>query len=261
MVTSVAMGNIIAIIFNTFLITKFGVHFAFIIPGAITILLGIAVFFATHKIKSQSGAEKKHLSMWKLIKDRQTRSMLVPAIMHGVMKENITLWMTVFIVDKYCVDLSSSSYYVLLIPVIGFIGRILYPMAYKLSGNRENTVSVLGFVVCIVSAVVLCVQGIGALWSVILLSLIYTAVSVINTSILSIYPLRYLKTGNVSSVSGVMDFATYLGGGVASVIYGVVIANYGYIPMFVSWAIISVVSVIMLFKIDRDEKITIEVEK
>lgn len=185
--------------------------------------------------------------------------MFVPAIMHGVMKENITLWMTVFIVDKYCVDLSSSSYYVLLIPVIGFIGRILYPMAYKLSGNRENTVSVLGFVVCIVSAVVLCVQGIGALWSVILLSLIYTAVSVINTSILSIYPLRYLKTGNVSSVSGVMDFATYLGGGVASVIYGVVIANYGYIPMFVSWAIISVVSVIMLFKIDRDEKITREV--
>lgn len=81
MVTSVAMGNIIAIIFNTFLITKFGVHFAFIIPGAITILLGIAVFFATHKIKSQSGAEKKHLSMWKLIKDRHVRCLFLQLCM------------------------------------------------------------------------------------------------------------------------------------------------------------------------------------
>lgn len=259
MVTSVAMGNILAILFNTFLITKFGVRFAFLVPGAITVLLGIAVFFSTHRIKPQTDNTKKHLSMWKLLKDKQTLLMLVPAVMHGVMKENITLWMTVFVVDKYMVDLSTSSYYILLIPVIGFIGRILYPFAYKISGNRENTVSALGFAVCIAASVVLCIEGIGALWAVILLSLIYTAVSVINTSILSIYPLRYLKTGNVASVSGVMDFATYLGGGVASVIYGVVIQSFGYIPMFVSWAVISAVSVIMLFKIDIDEKITGEV--
>ncbi len=259
MVTSVAMGNILAIMFNTYLITKFGVRFAFLIPGAITVLLGVAVFFSTRRIKLQTDNAKKHLSMWKLLKNRQTLSMLVPAVMHGVMKENITLWMTVFVVDKYLVDLSTSSYYILLIPVIGFIGRILYPFAYKLSGNRENTVSVLGFAVCFAASIILCIEGIGALGAVIMLSLIYTAVSVINTSILSIYPLRYLKTGNVASVSGVMDFATYLGGGVASVIYGVVIQSFGYIPMFVSWAVISAVSVIMLFKIDRDEKITGEV--
>ena len=112
----------------------------------------------------------------------------------------------------------------------------------------------LGFAVCIVSAMLLCVKGTGALVAVILLSLIYTAVSMINTSILSIYPLSYQATGNVASVSGVMDFATYLGGGVASMIYGIVIAAFGYAPMFVSWAVISVISVLMLVKINRDAK-------
>ena len=251
MVTSVAMGNILAIILNTYLITKFGVQYAFLIPGAITAFLGVAVFFATRKIKPVSNKEKKHLSMIKLLRDEKTLSMTVPAVMHGVMKENISLWMTVFIVDKYCVDLSVSSYYILLIPTIGFIGRTLYPLAYKACRNRENTVSLICFIVCILSSVILCINGVGMLISVILLSVIYTAVSMINTSILSIYPLRYLDTGNVASVSGVMDFATYLGGGVASAVYGIVIASFGYMPMFLSWAVISVISVLMIVKINK----------
>ncbi len=252
MVTSVAMGNILAIILNTFLITRFGVKFAFLVPGLITAVLGVAVFFATRHIKPEKKTEKKHLSMFGLLKNKELLFMGVPAVMHGVMKENISLWMTVFIVDRYMVDLSVSSYYVLLIPAIGFVGRTLYPLAYRLCGSRENTVSMAGFLVCIISAVLLCVDGLGALVSVILLSLIYTAVSMINTSILSIYPLQYLKTGNVASVSGVMDFATYLGGGIASMIYGVVIASFGYTPMFISWAVISVVSVLMILKINRN---------
>lgn len=254
MVTSVAMGNILAIILNTFLITRFGVRFAFVVPGALTLILGLLVCLFTRGIKPQASGAKKHLSMWKLLKDKTILSMSVPAVMHGVMKENISLWMTVFIVDRYLVDLSTSSYYILLIPTIGFIGRTLYPLLYKLCRERENTVSAVGFFVCIAASVLLCVNSIGMLTAVILLSLVYTAVSMINTSILSIFPLSYLKTGNVASVSGVMDFATYLGGGVASMIYGVVIANFGYAPMFVSWIVISAISVLMLIKISRDQK-------
>lgn len=254
MVTSVAMGNILAIVINTFLITEFGVRYAFLVPGILTVVLGVLVFVSTKNIKPELKTEKKHLSMFKLIKDINVLSMGVPAVMHGVMKENISLWMAVFIVDKYMVDLSTSSYYILLIPFIGFIGRTLYPLAYKVCHHRENTVSMAGFVVSVVSALLLCADGIGMLFSVILLGLIYTAVSMVNTSILSIFPLSYLETGNVASVSGVMDFATYLGGGIASAIYGVVIKNFGYVPMFVSWAVISGISILMLVKINRDKK-------
>ena len=121
-------------------------------------------------------------------------------------------------------------------------------------GQCENTVSVVCFVVCIAASIPLCMEDTGMLTAVILLSLVYTAASMINTSILSIFPLSYLKTGNVASVSGIMDFATYLGGGVASMIYGVVIAAFGYVPMFVSWIVISAISVLMLIKINRDRK-------
>lgn len=254
MVTSVAMGNILGIIINTFLITEFGTRFAFVVPGILTVILGIAVFFVTRKIKPVAQSGKKHISMSRLLNNKELLVMSVPAMLHGVMKENISLWMTVYIVDTYCVDLSTSSYYILLIPVIGFVGRTIYPAVYKMCESKENTVSLLGFITCTAASVLLCFSRIGMTASVLALSVIYAAVSMINTSILSIYPLHYLKTGNVASVSGIMDFATYLGAGIASVLYGIVIKNFGYLPMFVSWAGISGICVILIMKINRSRK-------
>jgi len=260
MVTSVAMGNILSIIVNTYLITNFGPKFAFIVPGILTVVLGLAVLIFTKDVKPSSETSvKKHISMLSLIKKRSVVTMLVPAMLHGVMKDNISLWMAVFIVERFAVDLTKSSYYILLIPTIGFIGRIIYPTVYKILKNKENTVSLFGFIVSAVCAVILCFKSVGIIPAVLCLSIIYAAVSMINTSILSIYPLHFTKTGNVASVSGIMDFATYLGAGVSGVIYGVIIKRFGYTPMFVSWAVISVVSIIMIIKINTDNKKTSDI--
>ena len=254
MVTSVAMGNIIGIVLNTLLITKLGLRYAFAVPGILTIVLGALTFLFTRHIRPNSdfqGAQKKHLSIFALIKNREVLTMSIPAFLHGVMKDNVPLFMTVFVVDRYVIDLSKSSYYVLLVPAIGFVGRVIYPLTYRLCKERENTVSVFGFIVCAAASLLLCFSSVPLLLAVICLGIIYTAASVINTSMLSIYPLRYSQTGNVASVSGVMDFATYLGAGITGMIYGACIENFGYTPMFVSWIIFSLVSVFFLFKVDR----------
>lgn len=248
--TSVALGNILSIIINTYLITEFGTRFAFIVPGILTVVLGGLVLISTKQIKpSAEKDEKKHISIWQLIKEKEVFTMLVPAILHGVMKDNISLWMAVFIVDKFRVDLTTSSYYILLIPTIGFIGRVIYPAVYKLCKNKENTVSLISFFISAAASLLLCFSGIGIISAVLCMSVIYTAVSMINTSILAIYPLRFLNTSNVASVSGIMDFATYLGAGISGVIYGAVIKSFGYTPMFVSWVLISLISIIVFKKI------------
>lgn len=83
----------------------------------------------------------------------------------------------------------------------------------------------------------------------------YTAVSVINTSIITIYPLLYVKSNNSASVSGIMDFATYLGGGISGAVYGIVITYFGYTSMFVSWVILSLIAFISLRKIEKSVKL------
>lgn len=242
MVTSVAMGNILAILINGWLIAKFGPEYAFAVPGILTVLLGVIVLLTTRHIKASTSQAKEHISMWNLLHNKDVITMSIPAIFHGVMKENISLWMAVFVVDRFGMNLKTSSYYILLIPFVGFVGRTLYPIIFRLCKEKENTVSLIGFILCVISSVLLCIGRINIITAILAMSVIYAAVSMINTSILSIFPMKFVRTGNVASISGIMDFSTYLGGGIASFIYGIVIKEYGYIPMFVSWIIISLIS-------------------
>lgn len=257
MVTSTAVGNILSILLNTYLINELGVEYAFIVPGILTTILGGAVLLLTRGIKKEENANNNsHISIIKLVRNKEILAMAVPAMMDGVMKENVGFWMAVYVVKEFGTDLKESSYYILLIPVIGFIGRALYTSVFKLCRENENTVSLIGFGVCILCAILICFSGIGMIASVLCLSIIFAASSMINTSILSIYPLRSAKTGNIASVSGVMDFATYIGGGLASLIYGVVIEAFGFTPMFISFAAVSVISIFFLILIERKRKTT-----
>lgn len=143
--------------------------------------------------------------------------------------------MTLFFADTYGIDLSKTAGFVLFIPLVGFIGRMLYPPIYRLCDEREHTVSLIGVAACALCSAVLLSPGLPAVMSIIMLSLIYMAVSLINTSLLSIFPLEFAKSGNVASVSGLMDFGTYLGAGVGSVVLGYGITHLGYSSMFILW--------------------------
>lgn len=243
MVTSVATGNIIGILINLYLIEHFGVRWAFIIPGAITLLCGAINMVLLRALPATPKTQKPHMNMLQLLRNAQIRTSIGSSMIHGVMKDNITLWMTVFFVDRFAVNLETSAYFVLFIPVVGFVGRSLYTPVYRLCGKEEHRVSVYGFAVCAVCAGVLCLPVLSPVVAMVCLSVIYAAVSMINTSFLSIYPLRYLESGNVASVSGVLDFSTYLGAGIASLCYGVIIEYFGYVPMFVSWLVLSTAAI------------------
>ena len=255
MVTAVATGNVAAILLGAWLITLLGVEFAFIIPGALNIVLGLVVAVLTRKIPaSDAGAKKKHISLLSLFSRRDMLVMCAVSVLHGIMKENVSVWMVAYIATEFGVDLSVSSYYILLIPLIGLAARLLYPIALRTCRERENRVSVIGFVICAAASMLLLFPVLGIGSAVVSLGLVYASTSMVNTSITTIYPMSYLDSGNVASVSGVLDFASYFGAGVSGMIYGVVIKSFGYEPMFISWAVFSVVSIVLLMIVNKMRK-------
>lgn len=245
LVSSVSVGNILGILLGSWLVSRFGVSMAFIVPGAMTVLCGLAVLYIVPPAPKAQSSQRFPLKA--LLSDRRIRGILLPAMFHGTMKDNISLWMAVYFLDRFAVDLESSAWYVLLIPVVGLAGRLLYPACYKLSKGRENLISVLSFIACALLGIALCLPA-TPLLAAVYLSLIYALVSLINTSFLSMFPLRFVEKGLVSSVSGIADFATYLGAGIASAVYGFFIDRgpTGYTIMFISWAVLSVASVLLL---------------
>ena len=251
MVTAVATGNILGILLPVYLIEEFGVRFAFIAPGILTFIAATAVFLSIRSIPAPSATTKQpQKNLLQLLTVRDLRIALVPTFFHGVIKDNVTLWMTVFFIDRYNVNLSQSAYSVLLIPVVGLAGRLLYPFVYQACRSREHYVSKIAFIGCLIASVLLCFTKLPLVAAMLCLSIVYAAVSMANTSFLSIYPMGFAQTGNIASVSGLMDFCTYLGAGLASFIYGFVIQNWGYLPMFLSWTLLSILSLFLLKKLE-----------
>lgn len=248
LVSSVSVGNIVGILLSSQLVSSFGIRAAFFVPGAMTVIMGLLVLYILTISQDRSNGKSQPFPFKTLLQDKSILGILLPSMFHGAMKDNISLFMAVYFFDKFAVDLEQSAWYILLIPAVGLVGRLIYPMCYRLLGRRENLLSVICFVLCAALAGVLCLPVSSPLLAAVCLSLIYALVSMINTSTLSMFPLRFAKKNLVSSVSGITDFATYLGAGIASAIYGVWIENgiSGYFYMFASWAIVSILSIIIL---------------
>ena len=246
--TSIALGNILGILLSSWLVSHFGIRAAFLVPGGLTVLTGLVCLRVLPGVPEAPKPPKQEFPVILFLKDKRIRGQLLPALFHGVIKDNISLWMAVYFLDRFAIDLESSAWYVLLIPLISLVSRFVYPVCYRLIGKRENFISLLCFALSAVLSVLLCLELPHPIVAALCLSLLYALISMINTSLLSMFPLRFAKENMVSSVSGLADFATYLGAGIGSAVYGFIIARFGYLPMFASWGVLCVISVILVLR-------------
>lgn len=236
--TTSACGNLVGILLNSALINRYGLAWAFVIPGGITLVMSFLVVCNTRHIRPAVQQEQKQ-PFAGLLRNATVRRMVLPSMIHGVLRDNVSLWMAVYVMDVFGVNLEQSSYYILLIPALGFLAKMVAPELYRLAGESENQVLSWGFVVCGVSSLMLVFRAASPWMAVACLSLVYMAVSVINAFLLSFFPLQFAREGAVASVSGIMDFATYLGTGISSMVFGILIEGYGYGAMFAVWAVLS----------------------
>jgi len=240
--SSVATGSVLGILVATFAISRLGMAWAFFIPSTVGIALGIAAFiFFRNDDEVKSGSAKGVL-----IPDRRIVPVAFTAFLHGWIKDSVSYWAALIFLKKYAIDIGSIAGFVLLVPALGLIGRLAYPFVFKKCGECEHKTSISGFISCIVAAAVLCLP-LPAVVTALCLCFISAIISMINTSMLSIFPMRFAAAGNVSSVSGIMDFATYLGSSLSAALFGWMFsADSNFSAMYMIWIAVSVVSIVIL---------------
>ena len=255
--TSIAAGNIVSIVLGTQTIARLGLRFAFLVPGVLTVLTGLAVAWVMRDVRVEKPDVRSGFPLFAMLKERSILVILTPALLHGAVKDNTSLWMAVYFLDHFGVDLENTAWFVLLIPTFGLLGRLAYPFLYKLVKGNEHTVSILSFVCSALVCIPLLLPGVTPLVATLCLSMLFAFISMINSSILSIFPLRFANKNMVASVSGLTDFATYLGAAIGSAIYGFWLEDGHYDRMFLSWIVLCILSVLILllqYPIRKEEK-------
>lgn len=251
MTTSIPVGNIIGYLLSSYLCAGPGWRAAFYVPGVLCILSGIAARVVLKNVKLKTTAETQMTGqtfggILKEIPVRDIYGKLIPAFLHGLIKDNSCFWLPTILAMQYMVKSEITGLFTVIVPCIGFLGRLAYPAALKAAGDDEDKVSFRCFAVTGVCAAAL-ITGISSPVLVsVLIGVIYAATSMINTTFLSIYPIRFKDRGCTATVSGIMDFLTYLGASAGSAVFGIMAAKLGYTSLYVSWTGIAVLAVILL---------------
>lgn len=238
--TSAGVGSIVAILMATMNL-GIGYKAIFFVPGVVILLIALIsykILPATHIQK----IEKVHIPLYKVFVDKEVRKMLFPAMAHGVIKDNLNLWTPILFMTIYQIDVKEVAIYVFLIPVATFIGRIIFPYIYHKCGENEKTVAAVAFGICVFSLIPIMIGELPIWLITLLLSITALSISIINASFLTIFPLRFLESNNVASVSGVIDFVTYIGAAIGSATFGVLMTLWGYTSIMVLWIILAILS-------------------
>nr|WP_296472460.1 MFS transporter [uncultured Acetatifactor sp.] len=249
--SSIGVGSVLGIALAAGTIPALGVRYAFLLPGGFAFLsAGMSFLLLPAEPRRHKRAQASEDSLHALL-NPQLLILLIPALCHGILKDGINLWAATFFIDTYKIDLASMSFYVFAVPLLSLAGRLVYMPLYQLFRRQEHIVSIVSLGICAVCLIPLCLPGTPAGAAALCLGMNAAALSLVNASFLTIYPMKYQGAGCVSRVVGLLDFATYAGAGIGSLVYGKHLEENGYAGMFFSWMLLAAAAILLLGFIQR----------
>lgn len=245
---SVGVGSLLGVVVPTIL-AVFGVRTLFWVPGALLLMMCAALWLllpAQEQTHAPAGAARAPLLG--CLKSGELRRMLFPTMVHGAIKENITLWIPLLFTQLYGLDLTQAAFYIFMMPLATFLGRLLFPVWQRICGRSERATLVSAFL-----AGALCLLPLlfftPPIWlCCALLALLSVAHSIINAELISVYPVNFQATNEVSTVSGILDCAAYIGSALGATAFGFLILVAGYQTMLGIWGVLSVCALLPLVR-------------
>lgn len=179
---------------------------------------------------------------------------LIPVIIHGMLKDGVTTWVPTYINTSFEVSASFSILLTTLLPIINLSGAYIARYIYRKTNERIILSIGLFFLTATAALVFL---YIGSTWhpllSVLLLSVITASMMAINTLAVNIYPLRFQKYGRVSSISGFLNAMAYLGTAVSTYTIGLLVQKYDWHITILTWLAATILAAVICLTASKAE--------
>lgn len=180
---------------------------------------------------------------------------LIPVIVHGVLKDGVTSWVPTYISETFLTSPALSILVTTVLPVINLTGAYAAQYLYRKWKKQETKTAACFFLAATVSLLCLWLFGSKSLLlTVILLSVITASMMAVNTIFVNLLPLRFERAGRVSTVSGFLNSMAYLGCAISTFTIGIMVQNNGWKNTILSWLGITFLALIICI-LFRNKKI------
>ncbi|MFG6365162.1 hypothetical protein [Schaedlerella sp.] len=167
-------------------------------------------------------------------------AVLFPVVIHGMLKDGVTTWVPTYITETFLTSPSFSILVTAVLPVLNLTGAYAARFVYEKCKGHEIRAAAVFFSAATAALCGLWVgKGISIVLTVFLFAVTTAAMMAVNTLFVNMLPLRFEKMGRVSTVSGFLNSAAYLGTAVSTFTIGVMVEKLGWNVTIGSWVMLT----------------------
>ena len=161
---------------------------------------------------------------------------LFPVIIHGMLKDGVTTWVPTYITETFATAPAFSILVTTVLPLLNLTGAYLAQAVYRKCREHEVQAAAVFFAAATAALLGLwTVKGVSIVLTVLLFAVITASMMAVNTLFINLLPLRFETMGKVSTVSGFLNAAAYLGTAVSTFTIGIMVEALGWNVTIGSW--------------------------
>jgi len=174
-------------------------------------------------------------------------AIMLAIILHGTLKDGIITWMPVYMTEMFGMSASQSILSAAALPVFSVFSTLA---ASLLLSRMRNELSAGAFLFGLAGLAALAVLPAWDRYPAVciaMMTVITGCMYGVNLMLISRVPGHFAGFGKVSTVSGILNAATYIGSALSTYGFGAVAEHFGWMQVIVLWVVTAAAGAMLLF--------------
>lgn len=180
-------------------------------------------------------APKSDSLLLRIMADAPLATILAAIVLQGILRDGITTWMPVYMSENFGMSNAGSILSAAALPVFSVFSVLLASALLGRLKNEVFTAACLFAAGGLAGGVMLAVFDRMPAVCIVMMTLITGCAHGINLMLISRVPVHFTRYGKVSSVSGILNSATYVGSSLSTYGFGAVAEAAGWMPVVGIW--------------------------
>ncbi|MBP3396760.1 MAG: MFS transporter [Clostridia bacterium] len=177
-----------------------------------------------------------------------TALILVAIVAHGKLKDGVDNWLPTYLYETFGIPEENAIFSTVILAVLGMLSCSLFDFIHRRFFRNEVFCSAVIFGVTAAAAAILFVVNSfvsSMVLSLALMTIITACMKGVNLILVATAPKRYVKSGKISTFTGVLDAAAYAGSALATYGFAAFAEGFGWNMTVLLWAIIGVAGLVL----------------
>ena len=167
-------------------------------------------------------------------------------VLQGMLRDGVTNWMPSLLSESFGISVENSIFYTVILAVFSILSFSAANLLHRKLFRNEVTCAGAIFVLSTaMSALLFLLQG-SAVASILLMAVVVAAMHGINLMLITVVPKRFVKSGKVSTFSGILNAGTYVGSAIATPACAAIAEHFGnWSVTILVWTVISLLGALV----------------